>query len=186
MRNHRSGTLDSRGFLINCTLISLASLCKVEYVTVGAVGTRLSMHVIGLGSWFERGPLSAAISRYRCGWYSYSRTGAWLLSCLGRHVSRQGWLYFDSSRAHSMWHCFRLVNSCVENSHRGESKMKASSVLKRTLSSYPTYKVIAWTIIPSFPCTSSAARLVQLHKRLSAEREIAGSNPGRTNIQGLK
>ena len=186
MRNHPSGTLDSRGFLINCTLISLASLCKVEYVTVGVVGTRLSMHVIGLGSWFERGPLSAAISRYRCGWYSYSRTGAWLLSCLGRHVSRQGWLYFDSSRAHSMWHCFRLVNSYVENSHRGESKMKASSVLKRTLSSYPTYKVIAWTIIPSFPCTSSAARLVQLDKRLSAEREIAGSNPGRTNIQGLK
>ena len=64
--------------------------------------------------------------------------------------------------------------------------MKASSVLKRTLSSYPTYKVIAWTIIPPFPCTSSAARLVQLDKRLSAEREIAGSNPGRTNIQGLK
>ena len=78
------------------------------------------------------------------------------------------------------------MNSCVENSHRGESKMKASSVLKTTLSSYPTYKVIAWTIIPSFPCTSSAARLVQLDKRLSVEREIAGSNPGRTNIQGLK
>ena len=186
MRNHRSGTLDSRGFLINCTLISLASLCKVEYVTVGVVGTGLSMHVIGLGSWFERGPLSAAISRYRCGWYSYSRTGAWLLSCLGRHVSRQGWLYFDCSCAHSVWHCFRLVNSCLENSRRGESKMKASPLLKRTPSSYPTYKVIAWTIIPPFPCSSFAARLAQLDKRLSAEREIAGSKPGRTNIQGLQ
>ena len=65
--------------------------------------------------------------------------------------------------------------------------MKASSVLKRTLSSYPTYKVIAWTIIPSFPCTSSAAQLVQLDKRLSAERhiDVAGSNTGWTNAQGL-
>ena len=153
---------------------------------MGVVGTRLSMYVIGLGSWFERGSCSAAISRYRCGWYSYSRTGAWLLSCLGRHVSRQGWLYFDCSCAHSVWHCFRLVNSCLENSRRGESKMKASPLLKRTPSSYPTYKVIAWTIIPPFPCSSSAARLAQLDKRLSAEREIAGSKPGRTNIQGLK
>ena len=64
--------------------------------------------------------------------------------------------------------------------------MKAAPLLKRTPSSYPTYKVIAWTLIPPFPCSSSAARLAQLDKRLSAEREIAGSKPGRTNIQGLK
>ena len=32
----------------------------------------------------------------------------------------------------------------------------------------------------------SAASLAQLDKRLSAEWEVAGSNPGQTNTQGLK
>ena len=38
------------------------------------------------------------------------------------------------------------------------------------------------------PCilASSAARLAQLGERRSAEREVASSNPGRTNTQGLK
>ena len=31
-----------------------------------------------------------------------------------------------------------------------------------------------------------AARLAQLRERRSAEREVASSNPGRTNTQGLK
>ena len=31
----------------------------------------------------------------------------------------------------------------------------------------------------------TAARLAQWDKRLSAEREAVGSNPGRTNTQGL-
>ena len=31
----------------------------------------------------------------------------------------------------------------------------------------------------------TAARLAQLDKRRSAEREAAGSSPGRTNTQGL-
>ena len=33
---------------------------------------------------------------------------------------------------------------------------------------------------------STAARLAQLGERRSAEREVASSNPGRTNTQGLK
>ena len=32
----------------------------------------------------------------------------------------------------------------------------------------------------------NAARLAQLGERRSAEREVASSNPGRTNTQGLK
>ena len=32
----------------------------------------------------------------------------------------------------------------------------------------------------------TAARLAQLGERRSAEREVASSNPGRTNTQGLK
>ena len=32
----------------------------------------------------------------------------------------------------------------------------------------------------------TAARLAQLGKRRSAEREVTSSNPGRTNTQGLK
>ena len=31
----------------------------------------------------------------------------------------------------------------------------------------------------------TAARLAQWDKRRSAEREVGGSNPGRTNAQGL-
>ena len=40
-----------------------------------------------------------------------------------------------------------------------------------------------------FPCWITyytAARLAQLGERRSAEREVASSNPGRTNTQGLK
>ena len=33
---------------------------------------------------------------------------------------------------------------------------------------------------------ATAAQLAQLDKRRSAEREAAGSSPGRTNTQGLK
>ena len=33
--------------------------------------------------------------------------------------------------------------------------------------------------------SSTAARLAQLGERRSAEREAVGSNPGRTNTQGL-
>ena len=34
--------------------------------------------------------------------------------------------------------------------------------------------------------THNSARLAQLGERRSAEREVASSNPGRTNTQGLK
>ena len=33
--------------------------------------------------------------------------------------------------------------------------------------------------------TAAAAWLAQLEERRSAERDVAGSNPGRTNTQGL-
>ena len=36
------------------------------------------------------------------------------------------------------------------------------------------------------PPATTAARLAQLRERRSAEREVASSNPGRTNTQGLK
>ena len=34
-------------------------------------------------------------------------------------------------------------------------------------------------------CIAPFARLAQLGERRSAEREVTGSNPGRTNTQGL-
>ena len=40
---------------------------------------------------------------------------------------------------------------------------------------------MGWTFFPN----TTAAQLAQLVKRRSAEREVAGSNPGRSNIQGL-
>ena len=55
--------------------------------------------------------------------------------------------------------------------------MKTFPLLKRTLSSYPTYKVIAWTIISPLPCTSSAARLAQL------DWISAGLPSGRSRVQ---
>ena len=38
----------------------------------------------------------------------------------------------------------------------------------------------------TFTRSSKGARLAQLEKRRSAEREVLSSNPGRTNTQGLK
>ena len=42
-----------------------------------------------------------------------------------------------------------------------------------------------FTVLPSRISDNIAARLAQLGERRSAEREAVGSNPGRTNTQGL-
>ena len=46
-------------------------------------------------------------------------------------------------------------------------------------------KVIGATLAPQEPKLPTVARLAQLDKRRSTEREAAGSSPGRTNTQGL-
>ena len=40
--------------------------------------------------------------------------------------------------------------------------------------------------VSSLQTKENVARLAQLGERRSAEREVASSNPGRTNTQGLK
>ena len=49
------------------------------------------------------------------------------------------------------------------------------------LRSFKTHHFQTW----QFYCYKTAARLAQLDKRRSSEREAAGSSPGRTNTQGL-
>ena len=47
------------------------------------------------------------------------------------------------------------------------------------------FTILSVSILISLLGVNTAAWLAQLGERRSAEREVAGSNPGRTNTQGL-
>ena len=56
--------------------------------------------------------------------------------------------------------------------------------LKQNKTNKQTNKKDKFKVLYKIP-TKTAARLAQLGERRSAKREAVGSNPGRTNTQGL-
>ena len=73
--------------------------------------------------------------------------------------------------------CLKLLGVCIDNNLRFDEHI--SSISKKSAQRVGVLMRLR-NLIPL-----TAAWLAQLGERRSTEREVAGSNPGRTNTQGL-